>query len=111
MDTTAPDRALDALGNGTRRQILELLSTRPRAVVEIADVLPISRPAVSKHLRVLERASLVTFERSGRRHEFRVRPEGFEPVRGWLDRFWHEGLTRLKDIAESSTAPEADESS
>ena len=77
--------ALDALGCSTRREIMRVLGPGPRPVGEIAAQLPVSRPAVSKHLRILERAHLVAHVRSGTRSLFRVHTEGLERARRWLD--------------------------
>ncbi|MGF1467352.1 MAG: ArsR/SmtB family transcription factor [Sandaracinaceae bacterium] len=100
LDLSAPP-SVDALGSSTRRAIVQILATRPRAVGEIADRLPISRPAVSKHLRVLEEASLVQHERRGNRHVFRLDRQGFAAARRWLDAFWDEALDRFRAVAES----------
>jgi DNA-binding transcriptional ArsR family regulator len=91
---------LDALGNATRRDIVRLLVPGPRSVGEIAAELPISRPAVSRHLRILERAALVTFDSAGTRHLFRLDPHGFVAARRWLEAFWDEALPRLAAVAE-----------
>ena len=96
---------LDALGNATRREILGMLAESPLAVGAIARRLPVSRPAVSKHLRILQQAELVAFERAGNRNIFRLQPTGFDRARDWLDRFWDDALTRFKLVAEN-TAPE-----
>jgi DNA-binding transcriptional ArsR family regulator len=74
----------DALGNSHRRSIVELLAGAPRSVQEIADTLPISRPAVSRHLRVLNRAGLVTDEQIGTRHLYRLDEQGAEAARQYL---------------------------
>ncbi len=100
--------ALDALGNGVRRTIVGLLAERPRAVGELAAVLPISRPAVSKHLRTLEAASLVRVRAAGNRNVYSLAPQGATDVRRWLDDFWGQALPRFAMVAEN-TAPKADE--
>lgn len=97
---------LDALGNPVRRTIMRLLVSGPRAVGEIADALPVSRPAVSKHLRILERAELVAHEQKGNRNLFRLNPAGFRAARGWLDSFWDQALADFQRIAE--TDPESE---
>ncbi|HJL20118.1 MAG TPA: metalloregulator ArsR/SmtB family transcription factor [Sandaracinaceae bacterium LLY-WYZ-13_1] len=94
------ERALDALGNPVRRTILRILSTGPRPVGRIARELPVSRPAVSKHLRILEGAALVSHAREGNRHVFRLEPTGFDATRGWLAAFWDEALPRFARLAE-----------
>lgn len=100
------DAALDALGNPTRREIVQMLSRGPRSVGAIASRLPISRPAVSRHLRVLEHAGLVAHDSVGNRNVFRLDRGGFEAARLWLDGFWTEALDALVQVAESTWAEE-----
>jgi DNA-binding transcriptional ArsR family regulator len=88
---------LDALGDPTRRAIVDTLRSGPRAVVELAGELPVSRPAVSQHLRVLHDAGLVSYRSEGNRNVYRLRPQGQEPLRAWLDEFWREPLDRFRD--------------
>lgn len=99
--------ALDALGNPVRRAILELLAERPRPVGAITAGLDnaISRPAVSRHLKVLEQAELVTFERVGTRNVYRLEPTGFAEARAVLDAFWDEALDRFRLLAENTEDP------
>jgi DNA-binding transcriptional ArsR family regulator len=92
---------LDALGDPTRRQIFELLRSGPRSVGDLADDLPVSRPAVSQHLRVLEDARLVTHRRNGTRHLYELDSAGVEVLRDWVDGFWNEALARFKAAAET----------
>ena len=92
---------LDALGDPTRRQVFELLRTGPRSVGELAGQLPVSRPAVSQHLRVLEGASLVTHRRQGTRHLYELDTAGVGVLRDWVDGFWDEALARFKAAAET----------
>ena len=92
--------AMDALGDPTRRKIFEQLRRGPRAVGEIADELPISRPAVSQHLRVLKEAGLVTQRRDGTRRLYRLDPDGLGEVRDYFDDFWSEALAAFKAAAE-----------
>jgi DNA-binding transcriptional ArsR family regulator len=94
------DHVLDALGHPTRRQILALLREAPLAVGEIAERLPISRPAVSKHLRQLEAARLVEYSSIGTRNIFRLHSTGFAAARRYLDAFWEEALDRFQEVAE-----------
>jgi len=83
--------------------VLELVrDTGPAPVGEIAEQLPVSRPAVSQHLRVLEGAGLVTCTKSGTRHLYVVAPAGLAEVRLWLDGFWDDALARFKRAAEGS---------
>jgi DNA-binding transcriptional ArsR family regulator len=93
---------LDILGNPVRRQILTLLSDGPRTVGDIAADLPVSRPAVSRHLRLLEGAELVQSTPSGRRTLVELRVEGFDEARHWLDQFWTEALARFAMVAENT---------
>ncbi len=98
------DLALDALGNPIRRQMVRLLAKGPQPVGELAAHFPVSRPAISKHLRVLEGAGLVTRDAKGNRNYCRLEARGFEAARAWLDHFWDEALGRFKLLAEN-TAP------
>ena len=84
---------LNALGDGTRRRIFEQLRHGPVAVGEIARGLPVSRPAVSKHLRVLSGAGLVHYKSAGTRNLYQVDERGLGEIRTWLDGFWDEALT------------------
>ncbi|MGH3331255.1 MAG: ArsR/SmtB family transcription factor, partial [Nocardioidaceae bacterium] len=85
-------QVLDALGDPTRRRILDKLRESPAAVGELAARLPISRPAVSQHLRVLEECGLVAHDSVGTRNIYRVAPEGLVALRRWLDDFWTAAL-------------------
>ena len=91
---------LTALGDPTRRAIFEHLAERPRAVGELASELPVSRPAVSQHLRVLKEARLVVDERVGTRRVYHVDPEGLRLLRGYLDHFWDQALAAYKTAVE-----------
>jgi DNA-binding transcriptional ArsR family regulator len=93
-------RVFDAMGDPTRRQVLELLRGGERAVAELAAELPVSRPAVSQHLRVLKGAGLVTERREGTRHLYRVDPEGLAILRSYLERMWDDSLAAFKAAAE-----------
>ncbi|MPZ13055.1 MAG: metalloregulator ArsR/SmtB family transcription factor [Chloroflexi bacterium] len=90
----------EALGDGTRRAIFERLVIRPQAVGELADDLPVSRPAVSQHLRVLKDAGLVSDRAEGTRRVYAISPAGLEALRANLDRFWGHALAAFKPIAE-----------
>jgi DNA-binding transcriptional ArsR family regulator len=92
--------ALEALGDPTRRAIVDRLRSGPAAVGAIAAELPVSRPAVSQHLRVLEGAGLVTHETVGTRHIYRVELDGLGELRAYIDRIWDEALDRFKAEAE-----------
>ena len=85
----------DALGDETRRTIFERLRLGPKSVGELAAGLPISRPAVSQHLRVLERARLVSHRSNGTRHVYRVEPDGLAELRDYFERFWGDALERF----------------
>lgn len=89
-----------ALGDPTRRAIFERLAERPRPVGELAADFPISRPAVSQHLRVLKEAGLVVDESAGTRRIYRVDPAGVEALRADLDRFWSGALANYRRIVE-----------
>jgi DNA-binding transcriptional ArsR family regulator len=91
-----------ALGDPTRRAIFERLLTKPLPVGTLAKAFPISRPAVSQHLRVLKEAKLVAHERSGTQHIYRVDIQGLMTLRKYLDAMWAEALVDFKAIAESS---------
>jgi DNA-binding transcriptional ArsR family regulator len=89
-----------ALGDPTRRAIFERLSERPRAVGELASELPVSRPAVSQHLKVLKDARLVVDQRAGTRRIYQVDPDGLRALRGYLDHFWDQALAGFKAAVE-----------
>jgi DNA-binding transcriptional ArsR family regulator len=92
-----------ALADETRRDVFERLRSGPKSVGEIAHGLPVSRPAVSQHLKVLKEAGLVADEADGARRIYRIDPQGLGALRAWLDRFWDEALAALKDEIEAST--------
>lgn len=92
--------ALGALGDPTRRAIFELLATRPRAVGELANELPVSRPAVSQHLKVLKEVALVTDSAEGTRRLYRIDPRGVEALRAYLDQLWDNALTAFAAAVE-----------
>jgi DNA-binding transcriptional ArsR family regulator len=89
-----------ALGDPTRRTIFERVAARPSAVGEIARGLPVSRPAVSQHLRVLKEAGLVTETAQGTRRIYRLDPRGIAAMRDWLDARWASALDAFKDFAD-----------
>jgi DNA-binding transcriptional ArsR family regulator len=95
----------DALGDPNRRAIVELLAGGDRSVQQLADALPISRPAVSRHLRLLKEAGLVVEEPRGTRRIYRLHGEGVAAVRGYLERVWGEAAVRFRLVAEN-TRPE-----
>jgi len=89
-----------ALGDPTRREIFERIAARPQSVGELAGALPVSRPAVSQHLRVLKGAGLVRDQPAGNRRIYRVDPSGVDALRTYLDRFWNQALTAFKTAVE-----------
>ena len=91
---------MTALGDGTRRAIFERLADRPRAVGELARDLPVSRPAVSQHLKVLKDAGLVIDRRVGNRRIYQLDPDGVGALRAYLDQFWNRSLTAFKAAVE-----------
>src|SRR5262245_52336474 len=91
--------ALDALGNPVRRDILRALRLSPLSVGELAARVPVSRPAVSRHLRLLDEAGLVESRAEGTRSVYAVRLQGLAPVREFLDEFWDAALARLQRMA------------
>jgi DNA-binding transcriptional ArsR family regulator len=95
----------DALGDANRRAIVELLGSGSRSVQELADALPISRPAVSRHLRLLKRAGLVREEPVGTRRVYRLHDEGIEAVRTYLEQVWGEAAARFSLVASNTSRP------
>lgn len=91
----------DALADPNRRAIVEILREGEGSVREIADRLPISRPAVSRHLRLLERAALVTVRAEGTRRLYRLQDEGIEAVRAYLEQVWGDAATRFRIAVEN----------
>jgi DNA-binding transcriptional ArsR family regulator len=91
---------MDALGDPTRRAILERLLRGPMPVGELAREFPVSRPAISQHLRVLKRAHLVVDRPAGNRRLYAVDPAGIDALRGYFDRFWTQALAAFKRVAE-----------
>ena len=100
-----PRDPFDALGDPHRRAIVELLADRPQWVQQIADRLPISRPAVSRHLRLLKEAGLVADEAVGTRRLYRLDEAGAEAVRAYMARVWGEAVARFR-LAAENTAPD-----
>jgi DNA-binding transcriptional ArsR family regulator len=96
-----PGDPFDALGDPHRRAIVELLGDGDRSVRELADALPISRPAVSRHLRLLKDAGLVIDRPEGTRRLYRLHDEGIEAVRAYLEQVWGEAATRFKLLADN----------
>ena len=102
MGSYQDGQRLDALGDPTRRAIFERLAGGPLAVVEIARTLPISRPAVSQHLKVLKQAGLVTDRSEGTRRVYQIDPDGLAALRAYFDRFWTDALEAFRRVAEET---------
>jgi DNA-binding transcriptional ArsR family regulator len=98
----APGDPFEALGDPTRREILRLLSHGDKPVREIADALPISRPAVSRHLRLLKDAGMVSEQPDGTRRIYHLRDEGMEAVRTYLEGVWGQAAGRFRLVAENT---------
>jgi DNA-binding transcriptional ArsR family regulator len=100
--------ALSALADPTRRLVFERLKAGPQPVGAIARGLPVSRPAVSQHLKVLKEAGLVTDRPEGTRRVYAVDPQGLGALRGWLDQFWDQALTAFQAEVERAAKQERD---
>jgi DNA-binding transcriptional ArsR family regulator len=96
---------MDALGDPTRRAIFERLAQGPQAVGELASEFPISRPAVSQHLKVLKQAGLVSDRAEGTRRLYQLDPRGLEALRAYFDQFWTHALASFKAAAEEEPHP------
>lgn len=105
MVTYRPDEAWAALGDRTRRVIVARLAERPHSVGELAAGLPVSRPAVSQHLKVLKGAGLVTEKAAGTRRIYRLNPAGVAALREQLDTFWRRAMADYRDAVESEETP------
>lgn len=105
---TNANRVFAALHDPTRRTILERLRDRPRAVGEIARGLPVTRPAVSQHLKVLKEAGLVDDRSEGTRRIYQIDPKGLGAMRAWLDQFWDAALTAFAAEVEASAKKKED---
>jgi DNA-binding transcriptional ArsR family regulator len=97
---TYPTAQINAIGDPTRRAILERLRSGPRAVGDLARDFPISRPAISQHLRVLKDARLVVVKPAGARRLYAIDPEGIAALRAYFDRFWNDALAAFKKAAD-----------
>ena len=107
MATNALDR-IGALGDSTRRAIFELVAERPRPVGEIANEMPVTRPAVSQHLKVLKEAGLVVDQAIGTRRVYQVNPEGLEELQAYARSFWSAALTRYQRAARQAAEQPSD---
>jgi DNA-binding transcriptional ArsR family regulator len=101
---------LDSLADGTRREVLDLVRRKPSSVQEIADQLPISRPAVSQHLKILKDAGVVTSRAVGTRRVYTVTTDGFEVLRQWLDAMWRDALSSFAAFADNQPNHAGDDS-
>lgn len=104
---TTYDAVLDALGDRTRRTVLERLREGPLPVVAIARDLPVSRPAVSQHLKVLKNAGLVVDRQEGTRRIYAIDPNGLALLRAYVEAFWHGALMRYAQAAEAAPLPDS----
>ncbi len=100
---TDASQAVEVLGDPTRRQILERLAERQQTVGALAEALPVSRSAVSQHLSVLTGAGLVGYRTQGRRHLYRVEPDGLAALRAYLDRLWDAALASYADLTDADS--------
>ena len=105
MDTYVTN-GIGALGDATRRAIFELLAAGPSPVGELARELPVTRPAVSQHLKVLKEAGLVTDRQEGTRRLYRINPEGVGALRAYFDQFWNRALIAFKQAVEQGQEEE-----
>jgi DNA-binding transcriptional ArsR family regulator len=108
VDTYRDADGWSILGDSTRRAIVECLAERPRAVGELADELPVSRPAVSQHLKVLKDAGLVAEQSAGTRRIYRLNPVAVQALRDQLDAFWGRALTGYVDLVEQTKETDHD---
>ena len=109
MTNALRSAAFAALADPTRRAVFERLADGPRAVGELAAGLPVSRPAVSQHLKVLKEAGLVTDHPDGARRVYQIDPQGLGPLRAWLDRFWDTALAAFAAEVERESQSEGDQ--
>ncbi len=96
------DAVLEALADPTRREIVARLRRAPSAVSALAETIPVTRPAISQHLKVLRDVGLVDFDRAGTRNVYRLRPEGLGPLREWLEDFWQDALDAFAAYANQT---------
>jgi DNA-binding transcriptional ArsR family regulator len=106
VNTYQPHRQLDALGDATRRAIFERLALGPMSVAELANGFPVSRPAVSQHLKVLKTAGLVSDQAQGTRRVYRHDAHGLASLKQYFERFWSDALDAFRVEAEASWARE-----
>jgi DNA-binding transcriptional ArsR family regulator len=99
---------LAVLGDATRRRLFEKLAEGPSTVGELARIVPVTRPAVSQHLRVLKEAGLVADTAEGTRRVYRIDPRGIGAIREWIDRHWRESLHQFRELADRDADDAAD---
>jgi DNA-binding transcriptional ArsR family regulator len=104
---TTYESVLEALGDKTRRDIVQCLHSKPASVAELAAQLPVSRPAISQHLRILRENELVTYTTKGTRNIYELQSIGAETLREWLDDFWSTALESFARQAEKRSALDA----
>ncbi len=102
MEPSRHHDALEALGDANRRAIVEILSQGGRSVQQISDRLPISRPAVSRHLRLLKEAGLVSDQTQGTRRIYQLRDDGVDAIRGYFEETWGNAVARFRIVAENT---------
>jgi DNA-binding transcriptional ArsR family regulator len=100
--TTYLEKAFEALGDSTRLTIFQRIAARPHSVGEIAEHMPVSRPAVSQHLRVLKEAGLVSDLKDGTRRVYQVKPEGIDALRRYFEQLWTRNLNAFKAAADKA---------
>jgi DNA-binding transcriptional ArsR family regulator len=105
------ERAFEALGDPTRLAIFQRVAARPHSVGEIAEHMPVSRPAVSQHLRVLKQAGLVADVKDGTRRVYQVKPEGIDALRKYFEQLWTRNLNAFKAAAEKASERKNNDSS
>ena len=108
---TYASTALSALADPTRREIFERIAASPASVGDLAARLPVSRPAVSQHLKVLKQAGLVMYRAEGTRRVYQIDPKGLGAIRAWLDRFWALALEAFKAEVERDAQSPSEQSS
>ncbi|MFT6658897.1 ArsR/SmtB family transcription factor [Maritalea sp.] len=104
----ANDKMWAALGDPTRRAIFEIVSDRHRGVQEIADVLPVTRPAVSQHLKLLDEAGLVQAHKVGRQRIYSANPKALKDLRDWLDQYWTDAMHNFAQAADKDEEKQND---
>jgi DNA-binding transcriptional ArsR family regulator len=107
VNTYQQSQQLDAMGDATRRAILARLLEGPLPVGELASEFPVSRPAISQHLRILKQANLVMDRAEGTRRLYQINPQGFDSLREYFEQFWNQALNAFKKAVEQPPAKES----